>query len=70
MLLKFTLKIVKFIKAIAVANLRPSSSMQWLEFSMVLILEFFPFRSNNRLKVGNIRTETETVNSCIASVNE
>ena len=31
MLLKFTLKIVKFIKAIAVRNLRPSSSMQWLK---------------------------------------
>ena len=28
------------------------------------------FLGNNRRKVGNIRTETETVNPCIASVNE
>ena len=41
MLLKFTLKIVKFIKAIAVSNLRPSFSMQWLLIDILIPSVYF-----------------------------
>ena len=41
MLLKFTLKIVKFIKAIAVRNLRPSFSMQWLLIDILITSVYF-----------------------------
>ena len=59
MLLKFTLKIVKFIKAIAVRNLRPSSSMQWFLSDIIFRFPVYCFNQHYEQWKGFLERKVE-----------